>query len=118
MSRPTWTQLLTRARKTGVALLGALAVAAAVTDQALQLGVLPDDVARWAPVLIALATAAGVYRATNTGTVPTDRLDEVRRLAYSRGRLDQIAGAPHPDHQPGTAHGTARAWEAAPRRTE
>lgn len=87
MSRPTWTRVLTRARKLGVALLGVLGIAAAVAAS----GVLPEPLARWAPVVVALATAAGVYRVPNTGTLTSDQAADLRLMAYNRGRLDQLA---------------------------
>lgn len=98
MTRPTWTRLLTDARKLGAALLGVLAIAATVAASPALLDVLPDRYARWAPVVIALASAVGVYRAKNAGTVTPDelagRLNNSRQASYALGRIDQAAGRP------------------------
>lgn len=50
---------MTRYAKTVAAVIGALATAAT-------LGLLPEDVAAWLPVVIAFATAIGVYAVPNT----------------------------------------------------
>ncbi len=55
---PTWTRILTDARKFGVALLGLLVTAMAQ-------GLVPEKYQPWAAVAIALGTALGVYKAEN-----------------------------------------------------
>ena len=51
-------KFLNEARKTGVTILG---IVAAVASQ----GMLPDPEAKWAAVIVALATALGVYHVPN-----------------------------------------------------
>lgn len=63
MPRPTWTRVLTDARKFGAALVGAVAIAVAQ-------GVVPEKYAPWAAVILALGTAVGVYKAENVPTEP------------------------------------------------
>lgn len=53
---------MSRYRKLVIALLGASGVA--VTE-----GLLPEDLAAWMPVVVAFATAAGVYAVPNTPPV-------------------------------------------------
>lgn len=61
MKRPTWTMILTAARKFGVALVGLAATALAQ-------GLLPEQWRPWAAVVVALGTALGVYGIGNTST--------------------------------------------------
>lgn len=93
MTRPTWTRVLTRARKLGVALLGVLGVLAVIAGS----GLLPEPYARWAPVIVSLATALGVYRVPNAGQIDSAAAAERALASYNRGRLDQLVGRPHPD---------------------
>lgn len=56
-------RLLTDARKAGVAVVGGLA-------EALSLGLLPEPWSKWAAVIVAAATAAGVYGVGNKDRTP------------------------------------------------
>jgi hypothetical protein len=55
-----------RARKFGIALLGA-------GGQVLNQGLVPEPYARWVAIGLAIATAAGVYRAPNAPPVVAGR---------------------------------------------
>lgn len=85
MTRPTWLRVRSDARKFGVTLLGVLATAAAIADQASGTGVLPEPYAAWAPVLVAVATAAGVYKAKNAGTLAGRDLEADRDAHFVEG---------------------------------
>lgn len=100
MNRPAWTRVRSDARKFGVALLGLLATAAAIADQAAGTNVLPPELARWAPVVVAVATALGVYKVRNTTQLapPPPPVETYREAvatiapAYLLGHRDAIAG--------------------------
>jgi hypothetical protein len=56
---PRYLKLLSEARKAGIALLGGAATVASA-------GLLPTPWDRYAPIIIAIATYAGVYTVPNT----------------------------------------------------
>jgi hypothetical protein len=72
-------KLLLDARKTGMAVLGILAQVAA-------LGLLPAPYDKWAPIIVAIATALGVYAVQDQRPTP--------RAGATHDPRDYPSGAP------------------------
>jgi hypothetical protein len=110
VTRPTWARVLTDARKFGVGLLGALATAAAA-------GLVPAPYDRWAPVVIALATALGVYAVPNTDAYSRETIVEASVLATGHAYL---LGHQHATNglSRRVAQQTLGFWQASARRTQ
>lgn len=62
-------------RKAWVAIAGALAQIAVVLDQAVSAGILPDEWVPWVRVVLAVATAFGVWRVRNVPSTYVPRHD-------------------------------------------